>query len=203
MPIVEQEKEVSETENKDVDMELKTPEWIDVRSSGPSRGKQSRQPCYYLQEWFLCPQVWSAWWCGGISYMIISWNVRGINNAGKCHEVSSRLNQMKPVIAVLIETRVKIHNAVKVRNKIGHHWQVIDNYEKHNNGRIWVLWNENKINVNLTASSNQYVHCVIHHTNGTFVMWLTAIYGLNTLEQRKQLWILLASILELLVLGCY
>lgn len=41
MPEVEQEKEIPETENKDTKMELKTPKWIDFRSSGPSRGKQT------------------------------------------------------------------------------------------------------------------------------------------------------------------
>lgn len=62
--------------------------------------------------------------------------MRGINNSGKSHEVSSCLNGLKSELAILIETRVKPHNAMKVRNKLGKNWNVTDNYSKQNNGRI-------------------------------------------------------------------
>ncbi|KAI5448509.1 hypothetical protein KIW84_015789 [Lathyrus oleraceus] len=47
--------------------------------------------------------------------MIVSWNVRGINSVGKCHEVISRLKKMNSDMAILIETRVKPNNAKKVK----------------------------------------------------------------------------------------
>lgn len=68
--------------------------------------------------------------------MITSWNVRGINNLGKCHEVISRLNKMNPDIAIVIKTRVKSENALKIKNKFGKKWSVIHNYADHSNGRI-------------------------------------------------------------------
>ncbi|CAK8535720.1 unnamed protein product [Lathyrus sativus] len=79
--------------------------------------------------------------------MMISWNVRGINNSAKCHEVVSRLNHLDPEIVVLVETRVKAQDVVKVRNKFGKKWKIIDNYSKHNNGRIWILWDDARIKV--------------------------------------------------------
>ena len=45
--------------------------------------------------------------------MIISRNVRGLNNVGKLKEIGSRLLELRPTITILIETRVK---QVKARN---------------------------------------------------------------------------------------
>lgn len=120
--------------------------------------------------------------------MIISWNVRGINNVGKCHEVISRLKKMNPAMAILIETRVKPNNAKKVLNKFGKKWKLIDNYVNHNNDRIWILWNETRIKVINHGSSSQFTHYSIHYLNGDLKIWCTTIYALNKLEQRKKLW---------------
>lgn len=98
--------------------------------------------------------------------MMISWNVKGINNSGKCHEVISHLKQMNPDIVIMLETRVKPQNAIKVRNKFGQKWKVIDNYSKHNKGRIWILWDETRIKVINHDSSAQFIHCSVYHHNG-------------------------------------
>ena len=51
--------------------------------------------------------------------MMVSWNVRGINKVARNKEVSSYLHSFNVPIVALLETRVKMHNAKKVRNKIG------------------------------------------------------------------------------------
>lgn len=66
----------------------------------------------------------------------------GINNSGKCREISSRLNQMNVDMVILVETRVKQSNFVSVRRKLGQRWSFRDNYSKHKNGRIWILWDD-------------------------------------------------------------
>ena len=77
--------------------------------------------------------------------MIVSWNIRGLNKRARSREIGARLSRLQPRIAILVETRVKEKNAGKCRKVLGQQWQVIDNYEKHENGRIWVLWNARKI----------------------------------------------------------
>ncbi|XP_058759182.1 uncharacterized protein LOC131632454 [Vicia villosa] len=101
--------------------------------------------------------------------MIISWNVRGLNKAGKNKDVALRLLKISPAICILVETRVKEDKASAIRNKLGAMWAYSDNYEHHGNGRIWIMWNETKV-------------------QGDFIMWCTAIYAHNAIERRYQLW---------------
>ncbi|XP_058776119.1 uncharacterized protein LOC131650425 [Vicia villosa] len=60
-----------------------------------------------------------------------------------------------------VETRVKQDKAENIRKKIGGQWNYLDNYNKHANGRVWIMWDNNK---------------------------LTAIYADNKLERRRNLW---------------
>src|SRR4051812_33430742 len=98
--------------------------------------------------------------------MILSWNVRGINNLGKCREVSSHLTNLHPILSIILETRVKASKAEKVRSKIGNKWSYIDNSTKHNNGRIWILFDEGKIQVRKEHCTDQLIHIGVYDTNG-------------------------------------
>jgi exonuclease III len=60
--------------------------------------------------------------------MIVSWNIRGLNKAGKVREISSRLQRLTPAISVLIETRVKAQNATRIRQKLKLKGNYMDNY---------------------------------------------------------------------------
>ncbi|XP_050909861.1 uncharacterized protein LOC127123701 [Lathyrus oleraceus] len=95
---------------------------------------------------------------------------------------------MNPELVILIESRVKPHNVIKFKNKFVKKWNVIDNYFKHNNGRIWILWDETMVKVINHESSSQFIHYSIYHPNGDMKTWLTFIYVINTLDQRKKLW---------------
>ncbi|XP_058764837.1 uncharacterized protein LOC131638301 [Vicia villosa] len=117
-----------------------------------------------------------------------------IKDRGKLKEISSRLNLLKPDIVILIETRVKSDKAKQIRDKLHVHECYVDNYQYHDNGRIWISWNDNAIDVKVVKSSDQYIHCGIYDANGTLLYWLTAIYGKNQLEQRKLLWKTIANI---------
>ncbi|XP_058750195.1 uncharacterized protein LOC131623214 [Vicia villosa] len=121
-------------------------------------------------------------------YMIVSWNIRGLNKVAKQKEISSRLFKLQPNIAILLETRVKKEKAEKWRQKIGGNWQVCDNYRNHANGRIWILWQGSKVNIQTVSMTDQMIHCGLYGRDGKFVQWLTAMYAANQLERRKELW---------------
>lgn len=97
--------------------------------------------------------------------MIISWNVRGMNNAGKSREVIAQINKINHVLAILVETRVKHYKARVIRNKIGSNWSFLDNYEKHHNGRIWIIWDALKIKVTKSVGPGQLIHCELENLN--------------------------------------
>jgi hypothetical protein len=120
--------------------------------------------------------------------MILSWNTRGLNKSGKAREIGSRLLGLRPVIVVLFETRVKFTKAAAIRNKLRLQGKYLDNYTHHENGRIWLNWDDRLVDVRLIKSSSQMLHCGIYDTNGTFLNWFTAIYALNLLEHRRKLW---------------
>ncbi|CAJ2661953.1 unnamed protein product [Trifolium pratense] len=120
--------------------------------------------------------------------MILSWNTRGLNKSGKAREIGSRLLSLRPEIVVLIETRVKTAKAENVRNNLRLKGKYLDNYLNHDNGRIWLYWDDRVVDVKFISSTAQMIHCGIYDTNGTFLYWFTAIYALNLLEHRRKLW---------------
>ncbi|XP_058776403.1 uncharacterized protein LOC131650721 [Vicia villosa] len=83
-------------------------EWIEVRSSNKSKGKEIDTD---------------------------SLNVN-FQNRARHVEIAAHLRKYKVSCAGLLETRVKEANANKIRKKISTKWQWIDNYKEHTNGRI-------------------------------------------------------------------
>lgn len=120
--------------------------------------------------------------------MIISWNVRGLNNVGKLKEIGSRLLELRPTITILIETRVKQVKARNIRNKLRLQGEFLDNYSSHSNGRIWLNWDTNKVTIKYIRETSQLLHCGVYDLTGNFLYWITAIYALNKLDQRRTLW---------------
>ena len=120
--------------------------------------------------------------------MMVAWNVRGLNKSGKIKEVSSRLHDLHPAIVILIETRVKSNKAPVIRGKLGFRGEYIDNYAAHINGRLWIYWDNSKLNIRCLLKTSQAIHCGVYDVVGNFKFWLTAVYALNRLEDRKLLW---------------
>ncbi|KAL5132045.1 putative ribonuclease H protein [Glycine soja] len=126
--------------------------------------------------------------------MLVSWNIRGLNKAGKLREISSHLLNLQPSIVVLIETRVKEANAHKIRGKLGLKGKYLDNYSQYGNGTLWIFWDDSKLELRYVRSSCQLIHCSVHDVAGKFKFWLTTIYAHNQLDNRKKLWLELDDI---------
>ncbi|XP_058776969.1 uncharacterized protein LOC131651321 [Vicia villosa] len=114
--------------------------------------------------------------------------IPGLNKGGKLREICSRLQELKPEIMILLETRVKINKVAAIRGKSHLKDKFIDNYQKHLNGIMWIGWDHAKVDIRLNSITSQSIHCEVYDNNGTFHFWLTAIYARNQLEQRKNLW---------------
>lgn len=61
----------------------------------------------------------------------------------------------------------------------------MDNYDQNNNGRIWVLWKFEELDIKLVECTDQYIHCKVYEIDGKMTQWLTAIYAHNKSSQRK------------------
>ncbi|KAF1880054.1 hypothetical protein Lal_00022183 [Lupinus albus] len=77
---------------------------------------------------------------------------------------------------------------MNIRNKLNIHGMYADNYLDHDNGRIWIIWDNSRLDVRVINSTSQLIHCGVYNLDGSFKYWLSAIYALNNLEQRKRLW---------------
>src|SRR4051812_33725273 len=98
--------------------------------------------------------------------MLISWNIRGLNKTGKIREISSHLLSFQTDIIILIETRVKKDKASAVRDKLKLRGTYMDNYNHHANGRIWVNWDHNRVDLRYVCSSSQFIHCGVYDLKG-------------------------------------
>lgn len=119
--------------------------------------------------------------------MIVLWNVQGINKSGKCREVSSRLIYLHPDLAVLIETRVKSNKVDAIRNKFWAGWKFCDNYLYHDNGKIWLMYDESKIKVSPIRCSSQMIHVEVLGVDGSLLYMCTGVYAMNYLADRRRL----------------
>ncbi|XP_058734025.1 uncharacterized protein LOC131605717 [Vicia villosa] len=122
----------------------------------------------------------------GLCFLIVAWNVRGLNKAGKLREVSSCLKDIRPRITILLETRVKENKAKDIRQQLLAGGMFVDNYANHYNGRIWINWDNNRIDLQVRYSTNQLLHCVLYDLKGDFLYWITAICVANNIDERRR-----------------
>ncbi|XP_058756286.1 uncharacterized protein LOC131629522 [Vicia villosa] len=101
-----------------------------------------------------------------------------------------------------------MNKASTIRNQIGQQWSIIDNYDKHYNGIIWLMWDSSRVRVEKVSSSDQCIHVGIYNLNGTLQQWCMAVYAHNTLNLRRKMWEELENIHKIttgpwLVMGDY
>lgn len=77
----------------------------------------------------------------------LSCNMRGLNNPFKQKELRFYLTNNKIVLAGILETKVKEHKFKGSCDRIARDCNCANNYTEA--GRIWLLWKENAITLNL------------------------------------------------------
>ncbi|XP_070014564.1 uncharacterized protein [Nicotiana sylvestris] len=70
----------------------------------------------------------------------------------------------------------------------GRGWNYATNYQDASNKWIWFTWDSQWYNVTILSVAAQYIHYLVQDRVGIIDCAITAIYGYNTIEQRKQLW---------------
>lgn len=85
--------------------------------------------------------------------MIVIWNVRGPNKEARHREVTFYLSGFNVPVIGLLEIKVKKHNTSRIRNKLDTRWKYEDNYNYHENGRIWLMWKHSEVVVNVLKTT--------------------------------------------------
>ena len=116
------------------------------------------------------------------------WNVRGLNNPLKQHEVVNLMKKNKLDVCGLVETklttsRVSFMHKLRLKN-----WKFLSNVAAANTARILVFWNPSTVKVELNAFTAQGLHVTISSLVNQCVFLATFIYGYNTVIARRGLW---------------
>ena len=120
--------------------------------------------------------------------IICSRNVRGLNNPLKIGEIKELIRDNKITCFDLLETRVKIHNKVKIRGKFGNQWKRETNCESSPKGRIWLVWDPSRLSLQVLQKSVQMVHCEIKAKNSGLHVGLTVVYGGISEKDLGKIW---------------
>ncbi|KAK1310312.1 hypothetical protein QJS10_CPA08g00962 [Acorus calamus] len=113
------------------------------------------------------------------------WNIRGVNSKEKQIDVKNFLARHSSPIISLVETKVALSNAVLIKNRILPQYQLLN---PSLNGRIWLLWQQSVVDIELLSYSDQFLHCKVKPTSSQASFYHTTIYGSNNAAERISLW---------------
>ncbi|XP_010529057.1 PREDICTED: uncharacterized protein LOC104806035 [Tarenaya hassleriana] len=119
---------------------------------------------------------------------IFCWNVRGLNDSAKQRNVKNWIDEQKPIIGCLIETRVRSEAvAVSISQRLFPGWAFTHNYHSADLGRIWVTWDPS-ISVVVYSASEQCITCGVFIPVSGVYATISFIYAKNTPGERRSLW---------------
>lgn len=87
----------------------------------------------------------------------------------------------------VVETRVKVHKAGNILEKMVPDWKHCPNYPMAYNGRVLLLWKDH-IQIHVLIVHEQCIHCKISDTTSPFSAYFTVVYAKNESQQREDLW---------------
>lgn len=101
-------------------------------------------------------------------------------------EIKEMLKEQRPTIVILLEPRISGDTADVVCKKIGKtRW--IRSEARGFSGGVWVMWDEEDIDLKLRYDDAFFLHCLARSRGG--LMWeVTAVYASPTPMERKFLW---------------
>ncbi|XP_009602893.1 uncharacterized protein LOC142168793 [Nicotiana tabacum] len=125
---------------------------------------------------------------------IIASNVRGVNKVYKQKEVKKFITNNDVGLIAILNNRVKEENASRVINKITTNWRWCANYSHSSKGRIWIVWDPNSVEFEISGMSVQAIHGTISISQLQIKITMSAVYGMHTIETRKDIWEELRSV---------
>ena len=114
-----------------------------------------------------------------------SWNVRGANESFKHREGRSLIRKYNLSLVGLNETRVRSNKFQSIAHAICPSWKSFSNYNRHPNGRIWVLWDPAVLDVLYLSSSDQVINIQAVDIQNQTSMMVSFIYGHNDYILRR------------------
>lgn len=125
--------------------------------------------------------------------IIASWNIRGFNLPLK-HQAMQNFLRSKVTVMAILETKLNYASVTEIMQRKFGDWNFIHNFSSHHAGRILILWNRAKVDLSVTESNAQLIHCAIHCKISGKRLQASFIYGLHSVVARRSLWVSLNKI---------
>ncbi|XP_070004366.1 uncharacterized protein [Nicotiana sylvestris] len=120
--------------------------------------------------------------------IISSWNIRRLNKPFNQKELKAFLLKNNITLLGCLETKIKPRSVTKVRAKFSRDLKVYSDEAINERGKIWLLWKEQLVQVNVVIASDQLVHCKVKDKSTQFTCDITFVYGKKTIPERRSLW---------------
>ncbi|XP_020272040.1 uncharacterized protein LOC109847208 [Asparagus officinalis] len=117
------------------------------------------------------------------------WNVRGLNKSPKQHLVKQHIHQYHISFVALLETKIKEGKLPEIVKRIAANWRWFSNANSTCTARILMLWDPNILDLQISGFSAQHITCKVCSTDGRVDCYISSIYGFNHMEMRKELWL--------------
>ncbi|XP_057969501.1 uncharacterized protein LOC131158650 [Malania oleifera] len=95
---------------------------------------------------------------------------------------------MKLDVLGILETKLALSKLEELMVKKFSNWNQINNFEDHTPGRIIVLWNPQRVKLELISKNPQAIHCSLSCIVSSKSFYVSFVYGLHTIVARRPLW---------------
>jgi hypothetical protein len=120
--------------------------------------------------------------------IVYSWNIRGLNNPLKQHEVVNLMKKNKMDVSGFLETKMNSSKVAYMHKFRLKHWKFLTNVGAGSNARIVVFWNPSMVKVELLDCLAQGLNVTINSLVHPFSFTATLVYGFNIIVARRSLW---------------
>ncbi|GKV08919.1 hypothetical protein SLEP1_g20489 [Rubroshorea leprosula] len=121
---------------------------------------------------------------------IVSWNCRGAANQNFLNHVLELKRIHSPAIMLIMETKLNGERAHTLASRIFPDCHVVDSDGLA--GGLWLLWDVNKVNIDIVFSSSQAIHAVVKVCNHSVISnsdwFFSGVYGRPHFDIRSLLW---------------
>ncbi|KAL2224464.1 UNVERIFIED_CONTAM: hypothetical protein Sindi_3064900, partial [Sesamum indicum] len=93
----------------------------------------------------------------------------------------------------ILETRVRLNNVMHIQSFLLPHWKWFVDYSSVGN-RIWIVWDENIVDVHILDSADQFIHCRVTNMADNESVIITVVYGASEVIDRRNLWTALETL---------
>lgn len=121
--------------------------------------------------------------------IITSWNTRSFNMPQKQKGVRAFVEKHKIDVFCLLETRIR--NQKKMEMTLNNNflcWDSCNNLCVNPAGRMALLWNVNKVELDVLDTPSRHIHCKVKCKITQIQFFVSFAYGLYSTVHRRKLW---------------